>query len=107
MNLVIFLLQKFDLQINICKWSLLSFFWLIASISYSQEVKNDSISEEEKLYLTAIKEIDSARYKQAIPILKKVIKLNPMHVNAWNKMAYAKIKLKDYKGAEKDLQKSD
>src|SRR5207253_11283851 len=40
-------------------------------------------------------------------VLKKAIKAKPDYWEAFNKMAAAKIKLKDYKEAAKDLDKAD
>jgi tetratricopeptide (TPR) repeat protein len=48
--------------------------------------------------------IDSAKYKEAIILFKKAIKIKPDYTEAFNKMALAKLKTQDYKGAEKDLQ---
>lgn len=73
----------------------------------AQEAAKDSVTEDQKIYLAACKLIDSAKYKEAIPLLKKAIKLSPLNIEPYNKMAFAKIKLKDFKGAEKDLQASD
>lgn len=92
---------------NICKWCLCFLIWCEAPSLVAQEVKNDSIPEDQQLYLSALKQIDSARYKEALIILKQVVKKNPSHLDAWNKTAFVKIKLKDYKGAEKDLIKAD
>lgn len=48
--------------------------------------------------------MDSAKYKDAIVLFKKAVKIKPDYVEAFNKMALAKLKTEDYKGAEKDLQ---
>lgn len=73
----------------------------------SQEKNNDSIAEHQILFNSAKKLIDSSRYKESIPILKKALKLKPDYYEAINKMAFAKIKLLDYKGAGKELDKAD
>ncbi|MGV2482486.1 UNVERIFIED_CONTAM: tetratricopeptide repeat protein, partial [Salmonella enterica subsp. enterica serovar Weltevreden] len=44
-----------------------------------------------------------SKYEEAIVPLKKAVKLKPDYIEAWNKLALAKLKTKDYKGAEKDL----
>jgi tetratricopeptide (TPR) repeat protein len=59
------------------------------------------------LYNSAVKLIDSSRFKESLPILKKAIKEKPDFWGAMNKMAFAKIKLKQYKEAEKDLDKAE
>lgn len=107
MNLRNFWHNSFRNQFNICKWCCFLFFWIHLGDFKAQEVKTDSLSEEDQMYLSAVKRIDSAQFKEAIPILKQLLKKNPGHVDAWNKMAFAKIKLKDYKGAEKDLEKAE
>lgn len=107
MNLRIFLHTFSKPAFNVCKWCFCLFIWWQNPDLVAQEVKNDSISEDQQLYLSAVKQIDSSRYKEALVILKQVIKKNPSHLDAWNKTALVKIKLKDYKGAEKDLIKAD
>ncbi len=103
MNLRIFSHIYSTTVFNICNALLLISSVFVLSPLQAQEVKNDSISPDQQLYLSAIKLIDSARYKDALPILKQVLKKDPANADAWNKQAFAKIKLKDYKGAEKDL----
>ena len=60
---------------------------------YAQETKKDSIAGYEALYKKASKLIDSAKYEQALPFLKKAIKEKPNYWEALNKTAFAKIKL--------------
>jgi tetratricopeptide (TPR) repeat protein len=107
MNLLIFSSSSQRFCLNICKWYGLFFIWFLPCDFRAQETKNDTLSEEQRIYLDALKLIDSARYKESIILFKKVIKINPYSTEAYNKMAFAKIKLKDYKGAEKDLLLSD
>jgi tetratricopeptide (TPR) repeat protein len=95
------------LRFNICKYCITSLLCFFISALKAQEVKTDSITPDQQLYLSAVKLVDSAKYKEALPVLKKVLKKTPSNAEAWNKMAFAKIKLKDFKGAEKDLISSD
>ena len=75
---------------------------------FAQEIqKVDSLPEHQKLFAKAAKLIDSARYKEAIPVLKKTLKLKPDYWEALNKMGFAKMKLKDFKEAEKDFEKAE
>ncbi|MDO8998770.1 MAG: tetratricopeptide repeat protein [Bacteroidota bacterium] len=83
------------------------FIWLIPIGIKCQEVLLDSIPEEQKIFTKAVELIDSAKYQEAIPLLKTAIKQKKDFWQAYNKMAYCKIKLKDYKGAEKDLKKAE
>jgi tetratricopeptide (TPR) repeat protein len=90
------------------KWCLFCFIWLICQPVKAQKTSGkDSTASYEETYKKAVKLIDSAKYDQSIPILKKAIKENPNYWEAFNKMAFAKIKLKDYKGALKDLDKAE
>jgi tetratricopeptide (TPR) repeat protein len=68
---------------------------------YSQK---DTSNQEQTAYTNGCKLLDSAQYKESIILFKKAIKLKADYTEAYNKMASAKLKLEDYKGAEKDLQ---
>lgn len=57
---------------------------------------------EEDLYKTALKLLDSAKYKEAMVPLKKALKIKPEYVAASNKMGFAKYKQGDEFGAEFD-----
>lgn len=79
---------------------------LLASFfCFSQEAPEDTtkVSPEFELYKSASKLIDTGRYKDALVQLKKAVKINRFYADAYSKMAYAKTKLNDTKGAEKDL----
>ncbi|MDI1353443.1 MAG: tetratricopeptide repeat protein [bacterium] len=89
------------------KWLLVMGMWLTIGRIMAQEAVADTITPQEVLYSKASKLIDSAKYKEGVVLLKKAIKLRPDYWEAFNKMAFAKIKLKDYKGAEKDLLKAE
>src|SRR6478672_7549812 len=83
--------------------------WLIIILvvsynCYSQKDTAKSANSEIALYDAACKLLDSAKYKEAIVVFKKAIKLKADYTEAYNKMAFAKLKTEDYKGAEKDLQ---
>ena len=93
--------QKFD------KWLFLSILLLICWSISAQEYSNDSVAKHLKLFIHGNKLIDSSKYKEAIHCFKQAVKLKPDFWEAFNKMAYAKIKLQDYTGAEKDLEKAD
>lgn len=107
MNIRLFFQANTRFRFNICKWFAFCFIWFFSLQVSAQEVKQDTLPEDQKMYFSAVKLIDSAKYKEAILILKKTIKINPTYVDAYNKMAFAKLKLKDYKGAEKDLEKAE
>lgn len=92
---------------NIYTWCSVWLICLVQLPGFGQEVVNDSLSEDQKTFLAATKLADSSKYKEALVLLKQVVKKNPSHLDAWNKMAAIKITLKDYKGAEKDLLKAE
>lgn len=69
--------------------------------AFSQE---DTANAEMAIYKDGCKLLDSAKYKDAINLFKKAIKEKSDFIPAYNKMAIAKMKLEDLKGAEKDLQ---
>lgn len=90
------------------KWFLFCFIWLLTvSLKAQETVKKDSLPDYEKLYAKASKLIDSAKYKEAIPLLKKAVKEKTDYWEAYNKMGFAKIKLQEYKEALKDLDKAE
>jgi len=79
-------------------------FCLCSSVCFSQKDTSKTKGGEVDIYKEACKLIDSAKYKEAIVLFKKAIKIKPDYTEAFNKMALAKLKSQDYKGAEKDLQ---
>lgn len=86
------------------------YFMLLGIINLTlsaQEYSNDSIPPEIKLYNKAGKLIDSAKYEQSLVLLKNALKIKKDYWEAYNRMAYTKIKMQDYKGAGKDLEKAD
>jgi tetratricopeptide (TPR) repeat protein len=94
---------------GIYKWLPLLFIWLTTvPLSAQQDsYERDSLQPHEKLYKEAVVLIDSAQYEKAYPVLKKAIKLKKNYWEAYTKMASAKIKQKDYKGALKDLNEAE
>ncbi len=92
---------------NTYKWLFLLIIWLYGPNLYCQEIVTDSLPEYQKLYEKAVKLIDSAKYDQAMPILKNALKQKKDYWQVYNKMAFIKIQQKDYKGAEKDLKKAE
>lgn len=91
---------------NSYKWLVFLFIWSNNLVLNAQEYSNDSIPAEIKLYNKAIKLIDSTKYEQATQLLKNAVKIKKDYWEAINKMAYIKMKLLDYKGAIKDLEKA-
>ena len=80
------------------------FFCLLFFIFFINiQAQQDTTDQEINLFNSACKLIDSSKYKDAIVVLKKALKIKPDYYQAYNKMAFAKVKLGDYKGAEKDI----
>lgn len=91
------------------KFNRFLFCWMISLFMgplFGQQ-NNDSLPHYLVLYNNAVKLIDSAKYQESLPILKKAIKEKPDFWGAMNKMAFAKIKLQKFKEAEKDLDKAE
>lgn len=93
--------------VSFYKWYVFYFTWFIAGLLSGQTIVKDSLKGHENLYAKASKLIDSSKYDQALPLLKKAIKEKPDYWEAMNKSAFAKIKLKEYKEALKDLDKAE
>lgn len=82
--------------------------WLNVQLLSSQEVTvRDTVMPYEVFYNSAVKLIDSAKYKESLPLLKKAIKEKADYWEAYNKMAFAKMQMGNYKDAIKDLDKSE
>jgi len=94
------------LNTSLHKWlivTLIGFLWM-PLIS-----QNDSLPPEEKhytLFKEGVKLMDSVKYNDAINKFKAAVKIKKDYWEAFNKMAYCKIKTGDYKSADLDLYKS-
>ena len=86
---------------------LLTFTSLIKAQEGVGEEKIDTVPEYQKLYQKALTFIDSARYIDALPVLKKVLKENKEFYQAYTKRAYIYLKQKDLKEVEKAVKKSE
>ena len=85
------------------KWLSITLLIMLQIQTAAQKDTAKSANSEADLYKAALKLMDSSKYEEAIVPLKKAVKLKPDYIEAWNKLALAKLKTKDYKGAEKDL----
>lgn len=81
-------------------------FFIFSCQFFGQTDTSKIIGLEIAIYKKACKLIDSLEYKKAITLLKSVIKIDPFHYNAYNKMGLAKIKTNDFKGAEKSIKQA-
>src|SRR5579872_3838428 len=94
----------------------LSFFLLLAGSLFSQSKKKPdrktgadttrSLDPSADLYKAAMKLIDSLQYKEAVKTLQKAVKLKKDFAEAYNKMAYCNMQLKDFENAQKNLELS-
>ncbi len=90
-------------------------FFLLISILFSFCLKAqedgsevvDTIPEYVKLYDKACLLIDSVKYEEALPILKKIIKINSGYYFAFNKIALIYIRQNKNYEAAKTLEKAD
>jgi tetratricopeptide (TPR) repeat protein len=93
------------------KWliSLVCLLFYNSIIAQEDGVKEpvDTVPEYVKLYNKACVLIDTAKYNDALPMLKKVLKDNPDYYMAHNKMALIFIKQKKYKEVVKSLEKAE
>ena len=64
------------------------------------------LEPDQEFYKQACLLMDSSKYKEAIKTFQKAIKANSVFHQAYNKIAFCKVKLGDLSGAEKELQKS-
>lgn len=93
------------------KWLILICALILSTVLKAQTTPEtqavDTVPEFQKLYKQGLTLLDSGRYKDALPVFKKVQKLNKEFFMAHTKSAYASMKLKDYKEAEKSIQKAE
>jgi tetratricopeptide (TPR) repeat protein len=94
----------------------LSFFLFLAGNLFSQSKKKHdkksaadttrSLDPAADLYKAANKLIDSLQYKEAIKTLTKAVKINKEYAEAYNRMAYCFMELKDFENAQKNMELS-
>ena len=90
---------------------ILSFFLLI-SLCYAQKNKTPTTDTTRTLdpaadiYKASLKLIDSLRYKDAIKLLEKAIKIKKDNAGYYNKLALCNMELKDFADAQKNLELS-
>jgi tetratricopeptide (TPR) repeat protein len=89
------------------KWLFFCFIWCFSFEFYAQKSGKDSLNNELRFYSEASLYIDSGHYQKAILLLKKAIKIKPDYWEAYNKLGFSRIKLKEYKEAKKDLEKAE
>lgn len=103
--------QTLTLVKNLHKWLFLLVLLLFCGLAKAQneEGKNqtDTIPAYQKLYTKAVAFIDSGKYKEATPLLKKSLKENKDFYKAYTKLAYIHLKEKEYKDVYKEVAKSE
>jgi tetratricopeptide (TPR) repeat protein len=85
--------------------------FLTSLLCFAQKNKTEkdttrSLDPAGDLYKVSLKLIDSSRYKDAIKVLEKSIKIKKDYAEAFNKMAYCQMQLKDFASAQKSLELS-
>jgi len=85
----------------------MSIFLLLAGDLFSQKKDTTrSLDPAGDQYKAAMKLIDSLRYKDAIKTLQKAVKIRKDYAEAYNKMAFCNMQMKDFENAEKNLELS-
>lgn len=88
-----------------CIWLFLAIIWLPVS-GFGQE-STDSVEVHVRLFNEARALQDSGRWKESLPVLKKVLKEKKDHWEAYNLTALAEMRLGDYKDALKAVGKAE
>lgn len=78
--------------------------WAIAF--YGQKDTTRSLDPSADYYKAAVKLQDSMRYKEAIKLYEKAVKKRSDFAEAYNKMAFCYLELKDFANAQKNLELS-
>ncbi|MCW3077487.1 MAG: hypothetical protein JWO32_2096 [Bacteroidetes bacterium] len=96
---------------NIHNWFILVIYLVSSSTLNAQATEGqpvtDSVPSYQKTFNKAVALIDSAKYKEALPLLKKVIKENKQFYKAHTKMALIYLKQNENKEVEKEIKKSE
>jgi len=84
-------------------------FLLISGTCFAQKAKTDttrSLDPAADLFKASMKLIDSLKYKDALKLLEKSVKIKKDFTEAYNKMALCDMQLKDFAAAQKNLELS-
>ncbi|HKC66851.1 MAG TPA: tetratricopeptide repeat protein, partial [Bacteroidia bacterium] len=79
------------------------------SVCFAQKTKTDTtraLDPAVDLYKAAAKLTDSLKYKDAIKLLDKAVKIKKDYSEAYNKIAFCYMQLKDFASAQKNLELS-
>lgn len=82
-------------------------FIISLNICFAQKSKTDTtrtLDPAADLYKASMKLIDSLRYKDAIKLLDKAVKIKKDYSEAYNKIAYCNMQLNDFASAQKNLE---
>lgn len=96
------------MNIKLYKWLIFTLIYFFSIVGRAQEesAEVDVLLPHEIELNKAAKMVEEEKYKEAVVALKKIVKENPNYLEAYQKMALAKIKLKKYYDAGKDLEKA-
>lgn len=84
-------------------------FLTFLSVCFAQKSKTDTtrtLDPAADLYKASSKLIDSLKYKDAIKLLDKAIKIKKDYSEAYNKLAFCNMQLNDFASAQKNLELS-
>lgn len=90
---------------------LFTFLFLLLNLCYAQKTKSKTdttraLDPATDLYKASLKMIDSLRYKDAIKLLEKAVKIKKDNAEYYNKIALCNMELKDFGAAQKNLELS-
>jgi len=83
------------------------YLFFVIGICFAQKTKTDTtraLDPAADLYKASIKLMDSLKYKEAIKLLEKSVKIKKDFTEAYNKIALCDMQLKDFSGAQKNLE---
>ncbi len=83
--------------------------FLTMQFCFAQKNKADttrSLDPAGDLYKASLKLIDSVKYKEAIKLLEKSVKIKKDNAEVYNKMAFCQMELKNFSDAQKSLELS-
>src|SRR5580704_12142304 len=88
------------------------YFFLLMSLCFAHKNKTSvkdttrALDPAADIYKASLKLIDSLRYKDAIKLLEKALKIKKDNAEYYNKMAFCNMELKDFPSAQKNLELS-
>src|ERR1700758_5056534 len=88
---------------------LFTFLFLFLNLCYAQKTKSKTdttraLDPAADLYKASMKLIDSLKYKDAIKLLEKAVRIKKDYAEGYNKIAFCYMQLNDFASAQKNLE---